>query len=69
MILKALITVFVADAFAANKGIGYLIVQAGANFDTPVLFMGILTLTLTGVILAQLLRQIELTLLARFREQ
>lgn len=66
---RVLITVFVAELYAANKGVGFLIVQSSANYDTPTLFLGILILTITGIILSQLLRLVENTVLKRYRTQ
>jgi NitT/TauT family transport system permease protein len=66
---RVLITVFVAELYAANRGVGFLIVQAGANFDTATLFLGILVLTITGMVLSQALRLVENTLLLRYRAQ
>ncbi len=66
---RVLITVFVAELYAANQGVGFLIVQSSANYDTPTLFLGILILTITGIVLSQLLRLVESTLLRRYRAQ
>jgi ABC-type nitrate/sulfonate/bicarbonate transport system permease component len=66
---RVLISVFVAELFAANEGIGFLITQAGATYNTALMFVGILLLTFTGMILSQILSFIEDRKLARFREQ
>jgi ABC-type nitrate/sulfonate/bicarbonate transport system permease component len=66
---RVLISVVVAEFYAANQGIGFLINQAGSTYKTSVLFMGILILTLTGVGLSQLLRVFETKALARYKEQ
>lgn len=56
---RALIMVFVAELFSATEGIGYVIVRAGAVFDTPKLFVGVLIMTFTGVLLAQGMKALE----------
>jgi ABC-type nitrate/sulfonate/bicarbonate transport system permease component len=66
---RVLISVFVAELFAANEGIGFLITQAGATYNTALMFVGILLLTFTGMILSQILSFVENSKLARFREQ
>ena len=66
---RVLITVFVAELFAANMGVGFLIAQAGTNYQTDTMFVGILLLTLTGVALSQVLSLVEDRALRRFREQ
>lgn len=66
---RVLITVFVAELYAANRGVGFLITQAGNNYQTETMFVGILLLTLTGVALSQLLSFFEDHALKRFREQ
>jgi ABC-type nitrate/sulfonate/bicarbonate transport system permease component len=65
---RMLIAVFVAELYASSRGLGFVIVQAGSQFDTPTLFVGVLILTLTGVILSQLLLWAERNLLQRFQE-
>jgi len=66
---RVLISVFVAELFASNEGIGFVITQAGATYNTALMFVGILLLTFTGMILSQALTIIEDRKLARFREQ
>jgi ABC-type nitrate/sulfonate/bicarbonate transport system permease component len=65
---RMLIAVFAAEIYAASKGIGYLVMQSGSQFDTPTLFSGVLFLTCTGVALSQLLRLIEIKYFARYKE-
>lgn len=48
---RALIMVFVAELVSSTEGIGYLITRAGATFDTPRLFAGVLVFTIVGVLL------------------
>jgi ABC-type nitrate/sulfonate/bicarbonate transport system permease component len=56
---RILITVVVAELFASNAGVGYLIFQAGAMYDTALIFVGVVILAGTGVTLNSLLRAIE----------
>jgi ABC-type nitrate/sulfonate/bicarbonate transport system permease component len=65
---RVLISVFVAELFASNEGLGFLINQAGATYNTALMFVGILLLTFTGMGLSALLSFIEDRKLARFRE-
>ena len=56
---RVLIMVVVSELFASNAGIGYLIFQAGAMYDTTLIFVGVIILALTGVALNSLLRSLE----------
>ncbi|HLH26007.1 MAG TPA: ABC transporter permease [Chloroflexota bacterium] len=56
---RALIMVFVAELFSATEGIGYMIVRAGALFDTPKLFVGVLVMTLAGVLISEGMKRLE----------
>lgn len=64
---RVLITMFVAELYVANAGVGFLITQAGMQFRTAELFVGIFILAGTGVALSQSLRWVEDHKLARFR--
>jgi ABC-type nitrate/sulfonate/bicarbonate transport system permease component len=48
---RALIMVFVAELVSSTEGVGYVITRAGATFDTPRLFAGVLVFTIVGVLL------------------
>jgi ABC-type nitrate/sulfonate/bicarbonate transport system permease component len=65
---RILISVFVAELYASNEGIGFVITQAGATYNTALMLMAILLLTLTGMALSQGLSFVEDRYLARFRE-
>jgi NitT/TauT family transport system permease protein len=41
----------VGEFVGANQGLGYVIQQANGNFDTPVLFAGLIIMSLLGVLL------------------
>lgn len=56
---RALIMIFAAEFFAANQGLGYLVIRSSSSFDTPLAYFGILTFGLLGIIAAELLRLAE----------
>src|SRR5919202_6349883 len=68
---RALIMVFVAELVSSTEGVGYVIVRAGATFDTPRLFAGVLIFTVVGVLLGWGPQALERRLLPwlRFREE
>jgi ABC-type nitrate/sulfonate/bicarbonate transport system permease component len=66
---RVLISVFVAELYASNQGVGFLITQAGTTYNTSLMLMGILLFTFTGMALSQGLSFIEDRQLARFRQQ
>ena len=56
---RALVMVVVAEIYAATKGLGYLIFQAGGLYDTAQVFVGVVILAGAGVILNAFLRWLE----------
>jgi ABC-type nitrate/sulfonate/bicarbonate transport system permease component len=58
-IARVLIMVVVAELYASTAGIGYLIFQAGASYDTSMIFVGVVILAAAGVLLNTGLRAIE----------
>jgi len=58
-IARVLIMVVVAELYASTAGVGYLIFQAGASYDTSMIFVGVVILAAAGVLLNTLLRAIE----------
>ncbi|HEY3916909.1 MAG TPA: ABC transporter permease [Stellaceae bacterium] len=56
---RALVMVVVAEIYAATKGLGYLIFQAGGLYDTAQVFVGVVILAGAGVILNTFLRWLE----------
>lgn len=58
-IARVLIMVVVAEFYAATVGIGYLIFQAGSQYDTTLVFAGVVILAGTGVICNAGLRALE----------
>jgi ABC-type nitrate/sulfonate/bicarbonate transport system permease component len=58
-ITRVLIMVVVAELYASTAGIGYLIFQAGASYDTSMIFVGVVILAAAGVLLNTALRAAE----------
>lgn len=58
-IARVLIMVVVAEFYAATVGIGYLIFQAGSQYDTTLVFVGVVILAGTGVCANAGLRALE----------
>jgi ABC-type nitrate/sulfonate/bicarbonate transport system permease component len=56
---RALVMVVVAEIYASNRGLGYLIFQAGGMYDTAQVFVGVGILAAAGVTLTALLRAME----------
>jgi NitT/TauT family transport system permease protein len=57
---RGVIGIFVAELFGgASKGVGLLISNAGQTFNTPLLFVGIITLAGIGVSVTSLIRVLE----------
>ncbi|MFD9885685.1 ABC transporter permease [Streptomyces alboflavus] len=66
--LKVAVTLAVTGAVVgefvgANEGLGYVILQANGNLDTPMLFAGLLVMSLIGVVLFVLVEIAEKLLL------
>ncbi|MGK5740059.1 ABC transporter permease [Micromonospora sp. URMC 103] len=49
----------VGEFVGANEGLGYVILQANGNLDTPMLFAGLLIMSLLGVVLFVIVELIE----------
>jgi NitT/TauT family transport system permease protein len=56
---RILIMVVVAELYAATAGLGYLIFQAGAAYDTTMIFVGVVLLAGAGITLNSILRAAE----------
>jgi len=56
---RILIMVVVAELYASTAGLGYLIFQAGAAYDTATIFVGVVLLAGAGITLNALLRSAE----------
>ena len=64
---RVLVMMFVAQLVLANRGLGYIVSNAGVTFRTDRLFVGVLTLTMLGMGLTQLVRVLEERRFAYFR--
>jgi NitT/TauT family transport system permease protein len=49
----------VGEFVGANEGLGYVIQQANGNFDTPVLFAGLIIMSALGLLLFAVVELIE----------
>lgn len=56
---RALLMVVVAEIYASNAGLGYLIFSGGGMYDTALVFVGVAILAGAGVTLNALLRALE----------
>lgn len=56
---RALIGLFVAELYISQAGIGQMIAEAGATFNTDVVLVGVLIFSAVGMITLELLTQIE----------
>lgn len=48
-----------AELYAANRGLGYLIAYYGSTFQTDKLFVAVLIITTMGVFVDSILRHLE----------
>lgn len=53
----SLLAIVAAELVAANKGLGFLILDAERRYDTPVVFVGIITIALLGFTLDVFVRK------------
>lgn len=56
---QGLIAVVVGELFASSAGIGYQLTNDGQNLQTDRMFVGVLVITITGIILTTILGMIE----------
>jgi ABC-type nitrate/sulfonate/bicarbonate transport system permease component len=56
---RILIYVVIAELFASTAGLGYLIFQAGALYDTTMIFTGVVILATAGIVMNSLMRVLE----------
>jgi sulfonate transport system permease protein len=59
----ALLGVIVAEILASNQGIGYVISSGAANFNTAVVFAGLVTLAIVAWLFSAIMRKVEARLL------
>jgi NitT/TauT family transport system permease protein len=55
----SLLVLVAAEMIGAKAGLGYLIIYAQYNFQIPNMYVGILSLTIIGLVFNQLLQQLE----------
>jgi NitT/TauT family transport system permease protein len=58
-ITLAFVGAVVSETIAANAGLGYLMVQAGSNFQMPLVFAGLLGLAIEGIVMYALFAYVE----------
>jgi NitT/TauT family transport system permease protein len=58
-ITLAFVGAVVSETIAANAGLGYLMVQAGSNFQMPLVFAGLLALAVEGIVMYALFAYVE----------
>ena len=56
---RGMIGIVVGEVYGSSGGIGMMISQAGSRFQTDRVIVGVLTIVAAGVILVEVLRQIE----------
>lgn len=59
---RILILVVVAELYGSSAGLGYLIFEASAFYDTAMIFVGVIILAAAGMTLNALLRALEMRL-------
>jgi NitT/TauT family transport system permease protein len=58
-ITLAFVGTVVSETIAANAGLGFLMVQAGSNFQMPLVFAGLLLLAVEGIAMYAVFASIE----------
>ena len=58
-ITLAFVGTIISETVASNSGIGYLMMAATANFDTPLVFAGLIVIAVMGIIMYALFAVIE----------
>ena len=56
----AFVGTIISETVAANKGIGYLMMAATSNFDTPLVFAGLLVVSAMGIVMYAVFAWLEL---------
>lgn len=56
---RGLVGMVIAEIFGGNRGLGYVIQRAGEQFDSALLYAGLLLLVVVSLTLVQLLRVLE----------
>jgi NitT/TauT family transport system permease protein len=58
-ITLAFVGTIISETVAANAGIGYLMMAATANFDTPLVFSGLMVIAVMGIVMYAIFAAIE----------
>ena len=58
-ITLAFVGAVVSETIAANAGLGYLMTQAGSNFQMPLVFAGLMALAIEGICMYALTAVLE----------
>jgi NitT/TauT family transport system permease protein len=58
-ITLAFVGTIISETVAANAGIGYLMMAATANFDTPLVFAGLIVIAVMGIVMYAVFAAIE----------
>ena len=58
-ITLALVGSVISETIAANKGIGYLMLNASSRFDVPLVFAGLFVVAIMGIVIYELCAYIE----------
>jgi NitT/TauT family transport system permease protein len=56
---RGMVGVVVSEIYGSASGVGAMINQAGSRFQTDKVFVGVLTIVAAGILLAELVRQLE----------
>lgn len=58
-ITLAFVGAIISETVASNRGIGYLMMAATANFDTPLVFAGLIVIAAMGIVMYALFAVVE----------
>jgi NitT/TauT family transport system permease protein len=58
-ITLAFVGTIISETVAANSGIGYLMMAATSNFDTPLVFAGLIVIAVMGIVMYALFAVVE----------
>jgi NitT/TauT family transport system permease protein len=58
-ITLAFVGTIISETVAANAGIGYLMMAATANFDTPLVFSGLMVIAVMGIVMYAIFAAVE----------
>ena len=63
-ITLAFVGAVVSETIGANAGVGHLMVQAGSNFQMPLVFAGLLALAVEGILMYAIFAAFERRMVA-----